>query len=492
MKKNISKALVAFSLIAAVPFVNSCRDALDIVQPGVLTDEVLFTSVGNMQAYLIGSIYGPLEPSYATYLTAVLTDEVKPGKGSGGQEFGLHRFILDSNDEYTSLIWSNNYRVINRVNRLLAGAENIQVEGNDLVRYNNILAQARTIRAFCYLQLLTYFSTDMKNDNALGVLLFEDVPASNSKLPRATNAEVFALIEKDLQFARVALSNTSDRYIVDKRVVNALAARMNLYRGKYSQAKAYAQTVINEAGLSLPTTETAYRNMWTDMAAGEVIFAMNRLPTGNGFSIGTYYNTNASNLNGTPMWFWGRNLYNLMVSNEANGDYRKNVYLDATSSPDPNYLTSTSPRSTDILVVDKYPGKTGSPTRNDVKVFRLSEMYFIIAEAEARANNLQGAAAAVNKIRTARGLANVSVSFTNLQEALRGILAERRVELALEGHRYIDLKRLASEAGVTMDRNQTDDEIPTINLSNDSHMYTLPIPLSETAANANAQQNPGY
>ncbi|RTZ49596.1 RagB/SusD family nutrient uptake outer membrane protein [Chryseobacterium arthrosphaerae] len=36
--------------------------------------------------------------------------------------------------------------------------------------------------------------------------------------------------------------------------------------------------------------------------------------------------------------------------------------------------------------------------------------------------------------------------------AYADILKERRVELALEGHRYLDLKRLAVAANVSMDR----------------------------------------
>ena len=49
--------------------------------------------------------------------------------------------------------------------------------------------------------------------------------------------------------------------------------------------------------------------------------------------------------------------------------------------------------------------------------------------------------------------------------------------------------RLAAKAGVTMDRNNTDDRpgITVENLPNGHYKYTLPIPLSEIAGNPNIQ-----
>lgn len=58
----------------------------------------------------------------------------------------------------------NNYKVINRVNRLLEGAKNITPSNaKEQAQYNAILAQARAIRAYCYVQLEAYFSSDMKD-----------------------------------------------------------------------------------------------------------------------------------------------------------------------------------------------------------------------------------------------------------------------------------------------------------------------------------------
>ncbi|RTZ45972.1 RagB/SusD family nutrient uptake outer membrane protein [Chryseobacterium arthrosphaerae] len=174
---------------------------------------------------------------------------------------------------------------------------------------------------------------------------------------------------------------------------------------------------------------------------------------------------------------------------------RKYAYVDPTSKPNPNYATATAGNTrNDGLVVDKYPGKTATATRNDVKVFRLSEMYFIAAEAEVAAGNLSAAHDLIQKVREARNYQNAAVTpaYTNTQVAYADILKERRVELALEGHRYLDLKRLAVAANVSMDRNATDDVIAVENLENGDYRYTLPIPIKEMSANPNIKQNDGY
>lgn len=521
MKKNIKSIFKIIGVSAILISMINCGDAVNIQQEGVINESAIFTSVSNLNDYLVGSVYANMDTNNEIYLSAVITDEVKPGSGSGGQEFQLHRFFIDNSEGLTSGIWLTHYRVINRVNRLLDGASRITPSSSEQAQYNNIIAQARAIRAFSYLQLETYFSTDMTNPNALGVILLKDIPLTDAQMPRSTNQEIYDFMNADLDYARNILtynSAASARFYVDKAFVNAVSARFNLYRGNTTLAKQYAQDVITNSGLSLTpatpyqpsgTTPPAvgttswntafygvassfnpYRNLWNDSARGEIIFSLNRLATGVGSSIGSRWNTNASNVTGVPMWFMGRNLFNLI---NIPGDIRRYAYIDPTSIIDPNYATSTAPINTDKLVIDKYPGKTSAATRNDLKIFRISEMKLILAECEVP-TSLTNAQSLVNEVRVARnylGLATTPVYATQT-EAYADILKERRVELAFEGHRYIDLKRLATKAGVTMDRNATDDIIAVTNLPNNSYKYTLPIPLSETSANPNAQQNPNY
>lgn len=511
-RKIITGLILGATIFGGSVLLNSCNDALDIEQPGQVLDENVFVNVANMKSYLNGSIYANIEPSYGNYLTAVLTDEVRPGSGSGGQEYGLHRYFLDNSNTQTGEIWLRNYLVINRVGRFLEGAKKVTPKPGEVAEYNKMLAEARVIRAYSYLELQKYFSTDMKNENALGVMLLPAIVEDplNVNLPRVSNKVIFDFINADLDFARGMLTYGSDAYYANKTFVAAVAARANLYKGNYPLAKQYAQEAIGNAGFPLtpsnpitiiPTGSTTplvvdsqawktafynisnsfnpYRQMWSDINKGESIFSLVRMVPGSGLAVGSFWNTNQSSISGSPLWSWGMKTFGLF---NVDDDVRKWAYVDPTSTPGEK-------------VIDKFPGKVGSATRNDIKVIRLSEMYFILAESEVEAGNLTAAATNIQAIRNARFYQNTPATptYANAQQAYVDILKERRIELALEGHRYIDLKRLAVKAGVTMDRDLIfDDQVATSNLPNGSYKYTLPIPLQEMSANPAMTQNPGY
>jgi hypothetical protein len=161
-------------------------------------------------------------------------------------------------------------------------------------------------------------------------------------------------------------------------------------------------------------------------------------------------------------------------------------------------------------VLHKHGGvATGSTTaatsatnafNNDHKVMRISEMYLIKAECRAAANDFAGVATAIDAIRDARfGSNQVAPSYADATAAWKGVLDERRLELAFEGHRFIDIKRLGVQAGISgLDRHPRDYDglnIPggnPVNLPLDSYKWALPIPQDEINANGTIQQNNGY
>ncbi|MCL1643616.1 RagB/SusD family nutrient uptake outer membrane protein [Elizabethkingia anophelis] len=236
--------------------------------------------------------------------------------------------------------------------------------------------------------------------------------------------------------------------------------------------------------------------MLQDGARGEVIFGFSRPLTGSSENIATLYTTNTSTYTGSVIWDMGRNLYNIIANSP--GDIRRYAYLDVSSKIDPNYLTSVDYKTSDGLVIKKYPGKyTGAlQLKNDIKVIRLSEMYLILAECAASSNDLAGVATNLKAIRDARNYQGPTTLpiYSNTTQAWQDILKERRVELAFEGHRYIDLRRLGKIAGVSIDRSIVDDMSKTlpITLSIDDYRFTLPIPRDELQGNPTIQQNTGY
>ncbi|WP_439553495.1 RagB/SusD family nutrient uptake outer membrane protein [Flavobacterium macrobrachii] len=520
--KSIKSLFFVFLVVFSV---SSCDDALDITQDGELGNDVTFKTTKDLEQFLFGAVYSSVGNTNEIMISASFTDECGIGPSNGGQELDLHRFNLNQTTGYVESMWLSHYTVINRANRLIVAAENIVPDpsviiedyitpGNDITEvqyYNTILAQAKALRAYSYFQLLTYFSADITDDEALGVMLFENVPAADTKLPRVKNGDVFALIESDLLFADNNLFNRTDvagYKFVTKNMINSLRARMYLYRENYPLAKQYAQDVITNSGLSLTiatpysaanfyndvSTTNPYRRIWSDINQGEVLFALSR-PTGGAWgNVAGNFFFNTTTATGGAFLDMGRKLFNELRA--VPGDIRGLAFVDPTSIVDPNYAASSDHITSDVLVIDKYPGKPTQPLRNDIKLFRLSEMYFILAECAVFEGQLNVAAGYIKNVMDARNRlgAQPLPNFADAQTAWAGILKERRKELCFEGHRYVDIKRLGVLAGVSIDRDPTDDIILTlpITISNTDYRFTLPIPQSEIAGNPTIQQNLGY
>lgn len=517
MKKIKYLFIASIALFLSV----SCEDALDIVQDGELDDNATFETVTDLRKYLTGSVYSSLGATSEIMLSAVFTDEVGIGPLNGGQELDLHRFFLNKSTGYVAGIWGTHYTVINRVNRLLEASEKISVLPGEEATFKSIIAQAKALRAYSYMQLLIYFSTDMSNDEALGVMLLDYVPLADEKLPRVANGKIVELIEKDLEYAINNISTpesmndfsfitTVNKYkFVSKNLINSIYARYYLYRKNYPLAKHYAQEVISTSGLtltpSLPfanndsfysnTTNNPYRRIWADLAQGEVIFALSRPSGGDWGNIASNFFFNSTDVEGGAFLDMGRNLYNKL--GEVPGDIRFNAFVDPTSRIDPTYMTNANYKFSDAIIIDKYPGKTGAVLRNDIKVFRLSEMYFILAECAVVDNQLTIAAGYIKNIRDARSRtgARPLPVYANQTAAWADIMDEKRKEFCYEGFRYLDIKRLGVLADRSVDRNETDDiirNLPTTISNTDYRFISLPIPQAEISGNPTIQQNPGY
>lgn len=484
-----------FLAIGSLLLVSSCSDALDIVQPGEIYRADAFKTVTDLRNYLNGDIYSRVNNTEEIGFTTVFTDEVGIGPSNGGQDKELHRFQLNANSDEPAGLWSTHYTVINRVNRLLDFADLVVVTTPaDIAAKNSVLAEARALRAYSYIQLVSFFSVDPSNPNALGVILSTTPDRYDLFIdrPRVSNQLIYNLIESDFQFAETNLASTATAYTrVTQKFISAARARMYLYRKDYVKAKQYA--TLATGALSTPNT---YNSMWGDAAQGECIFAAARPSGGTWSNIASTWYFNITSATGGAFLDMGRNLFNLY--SQFPNDVRTAIWIDASAQINPNYAADINYVSNDVLPINKYPGKAQQPLRNDLKIFRNSEMVLILAECEVASSNLTAAATLVRSIRTARTFAAPAPAlpvYATAQAAWADILLERRKELAFEGHRYLDIKRLAALAGNQgITRDNTDDDIPNqpLTLALSDYRFTLPIPQLEIAGNVGIQQNPGY
>jgi len=489
--KKIFSVLTILTLI-----LSSCNNAIDVEQPGTLLAENAFQSVEDFELGVLG-ILGRLDNTVEILANAVFTDELAIGQDSGGQNVANYSLNLNPTSGIPATLWISNYITLNQINKIIVALDEYTVETGEQARINNAKGQLLAIRAYLHFQVTTYFSTDYADDTALGAILLDFVPSFSTEYPRNTNGEVYASIEADLAAADGLLTNASSRTFISKDFVTALKARMYAYRGQYTLALSNANTLLAKYPLA---TRAEFTGMLEDANEAGIIFELERTQadvfnnqgTAGGGWAGSLFAFINSTLSGSPFMEMSRSLFNKLDENA--GDIRRSAYVDNTSLIDPTYATKGPNNPDDILVIKKYPGHDSQPLMNDIKIFRASEMLLIKAEAEANANNFAAAAASIKQLRDARFTsAQPAPTFANSQDAFAGILAERRLELAFEGHRWIDIKRLGSLAGVSIDRDPVDCTLyAACTLANGDYRYTMPIPLGEIDVAPELVQNTGY
>lgn len=512
------KKYLSYLLVASTIFIVSCdEDLTETFAPGQLTEEVAIVTSTDMQR-LLNSGYNLLTNRTAPVFTSVFTDEATKGFNNGGQGVSAEIvFNIFPSSGSPTAIWQSNYFALARINRVIDRSNSIVAASPaDQEFINRLRAEALILRAYAHLNILAYFSPDTKDNAALAGILADRVIGADEAPLRTTNQAFYTLIHSDLDTALSILStNTAPAPAVfqaNRNFAKGLKARAYAYKGDYPNAEIWADDVIATSGVSLATPAQYRQVFWTDNepANVEVLFRLKRT---------VQQNTQDSNLHngwcsirpsvgGSPFYEVGRSLFNILDATPS--DVRRGVIVAPSSIISADYQNEADYLGSDRLVLHKHGGvATGSATaatsstnafNNDHKIMRISEMYLIKAECRAAANDFAGAATAIDAIRDARfGSDQAAPVYGNVTAAWKGVLDERRLELAFEGHRFIDIKRLGVLAGITgLDRDPMDYNglnIPggdPVNLPLNSYKWALPIPQSEINANGAIQQNAGY
>lgn len=469
MKKINNLILVCGLIFASF----SCEDATDIFPVGNLTSDVTFETLEDLQLGLNGA-YSRYSPENDILINSVFTDNCKPGYDNGGQEINFYNWALTAGDGNTTGLWNSNYSLINQCNRVLEAAEVISVDSSQQSELDDLKGQLYTLRAVGHLALASYFTTDYLDSDELSIIISDRVPDVNETLPRNTNAEVYAFIESDLNMASAMLSgNQTDNKYITQDFVTGLKARLALLQNDAS-AITHAQSLIDTYTL---VNQLGYLSMFTDTNNDEVIFKAART---SGLVGGLWYFTNSAG----PF---------IEASNSLHDAHDpSDIRLFANINFNTNNGGPSDPAN-NIHLINKYPGNA-SPFLSDVKVMRVSEMYLIKAEAQVTANDLGGAAATLKQIRDVRLGSNTALdSYSSQTDAYDAVLKERRLELAFEGHRYLDIKRFKDRLNTGINRDPRDCAAGgNCTMLPSDHRLTLPIPQVELNANPTIVQNPGY
>ncbi|HEV2478390.1 MAG TPA: RagB/SusD family nutrient uptake outer membrane protein [Puia sp.] len=392
-----------------------------------------------------------------------------PYNGSFGVSFGLASDELNEYNQtypdwqqdqvtYASYgpnysYWADQYNYIYQCNAAIEGMK-ASTGMSDSIR-TQLLGECYFVRAFCYFSLTNMYG-------AVPLATSSNYQA-NATLGRADSAAVYQQIIADLQQAESLLTpNYPSANMVRPNgyAAQALLARVYLYQDSWAKAESEVDSVL--AG---PYQLAANLNKVFTINSPEVIWEL--YPSGQG-SQNAYdfsYYTPASTQSG-PKYY----LTSTLVNSFEPGDQRATTWMTAYPFNGTTYYYPS-----------KYVTPSASPAAQYNVVLRLAEQYLIRAEARAGQNNLSGAAADLNAIRTRAGLA--ATTATGQSALLAAIAHERQVELFTEwGHRWFDLKRTGTIDAVLGAEKPT--WTPDASL--------LPIPRLEIQADVNLSQNPGY
>ncbi|WP_166335158.1 RagB/SusD family nutrient uptake outer membrane protein [Sphingobacterium chungjuense] len=477
-------------------FLISCSNLLDIRDTDYIGGENALRTVQDTESLLIAAYAAlqdravplPVPETVTDYemnirYNGILSDELKTAEFSSLNTMHEWTFAFDDVGLRGNFMPNvTYYRVIDRVNRVLFALPNVIAEAQtDEARRQLIRGEALFLRAFSHFELFRCFCRNY-DPNGLGMPYLDQPQFNPQELHARINmGEYFAGIISDLEEAKDLVANNLNNKARTNRVtVSALQARIALYMRNWDQAVVYSTEYINALPLA---NRERFIDIWTDQNTDEVSWQLTRTTANRvGNFLRSISSTSAGQaVLGTLTWVPSDKLWNAY-------DPLNDIRFEAYFIDEP--LLSRENRYSRIL--RKYNG-SGYATTNEnvahIKVFRTAEMYLIRAESSAELGDLANASADLNSLRIARIINFSPVSLSSREHAIDEILLERFKELALEGHRFWDLKRRSMPVTrLDSDAPQTTSRI----LPADNFRFVLPIPRWEMEANILMEQNEGY
>lgn len=468
----ISKIGVSIQMIfiaVLMMLMSSCDSLLDIKPTDQIDGEDLFSSVDRLEKGVLG-VYADWYPEHTIRIASLMTDECRLGlQNSGVDALGqnVFRWTYTSSDDEILAPWQNSYQVIGRVNYILKGMNKVPIrDDEEKERIAGIEGELLGIRAFMHFELYRMYSYSGVYDAQSLAIPYIVEPNIDKQPSRPTVENFFDLLWKDLQKAEnLQQHNSVSRLGLNG--LNALHARISLYTGRYDDAELYASKVIEKMKLS---SAQDFALMWKDKSEAEVIFKLQRNNMSTIRPGDIFYNINSDKILFTP-------------SSKLTSAYDKEHDIRYLSWFKIDEEEADEDSRGDLVI--KYEGDKDAQNRNDVKIFRVGEMYLIRAEARLNQGDNGGAASDLHTLRMARISGYKAEIFRNKKELSESISEERFKELPYEGHRFFDLRR--RHEAIHREVSDVDPKLSTL-LVTDLH-YNIPIPQSEVMANPNIRPN---
>lgn len=490
---------VCLFVLAGILFTSCKKDFLDRKPLGQYNEDDL--NSGSLEG-LVFATYAGLRHDGLSGLAYISVHNMRaddadkgssPGDGVDAEDV-FDNFNYSKDHWIINEYWAGQYNLSASANTVIATADSIG--GTDPATQVNI-GEAKFFRALAYFNLVRTFGE-------VPLIDFRITEASQAVKAKSSIAEIYALIDSDLEFAASVLPQGKDwdgKYPgrLSKGAANALQAKTFLARQQWGQALSAAQQVIQSGQYDI---STAYQDIFreTNENGKESVFEV-QAKFDQSTKLGINY-ASRQGVRGAGEWNlgWGWNVPNQILADAfEEGDPRKDatlLYTGRVNTPYSEFVPAGLDRpywSKKVYTNPSIRRSSGSLQGEwfNMRVIRYSDVLLMAAEAANEvggAANIELALGYLEQVR-ARARGNNStilpeVTTTN-QEAFRTALRhERQVELGMENERFFDLVRWGIAESVFHAAGKTNYQA--------RHRF-LPIPQPEIDKSGGVlTQNPDY
>lgn len=482
MKKYIKYVSLLFVTSVFV----GCNDELKGLEPFIQGNPATFFNTEQTFQYGVDGAYAKFFSYYASQsgyqgVPDILADNViiaRSGRLSN-EDFYDYRYQPNTGAS-VDLWWSQAYEAVNSANLVIGQIDNLAASPAK----DNILGQALAARAIAHFDLVrVYAKIPTQSDDAAqspGIIYIKvedgDTADPLAEPSRETVASNYTEIIGDLTRASQLIGADNGEGRLNKNGVFGMLSRVYLYNGQYQEAINAADQVDTPLA-----TKDQLAGVYTDDNNAGVIIE---------WSVNTSTETSYDNVGV---------IYSQTVSGDLKSeyviDYAFYTSIDTNDVRRPIMVKPATYSGNDYNAINKFIGE-GVQINGllDIKVLRKAEVLLNKAEAQFELGMETQALQTLNTLRAERfnNFTAGNESGAQLEEAIQ---FNRRVELSFEGHRFFDIKRRGeavtrSDFGDFADGTGTPAEIKTLPAGDNKFQY--PLPIGETNANANIEQNPGY
>ena len=463
--------LFIFPLAATIVFtMTGCtKDFLDVPPQGQLTEEQALIDPAAADKLVTG-VYNTLYSQGTVgvrwvVVNQIASDDADKGSTPGDNGFGSKDLdelnFTPSNENFNSL-WTSHYLAISKANKAL---EILGESSFDSTTRNRLIGEVRFLRGLYYFNLVRLFGGVPKITRVVA-----PAEANNDEFQkRASREEIYNVITEDLQFAvdHLPLKGDANTRVgrANKGAAQAYLAKVYLYLENWQKAYDLSQEVISSGLYDLATD---YAGIFRESGANNIesIFEVETGPSKSATGSCDAVSPNYSNFQGPrAKGAWVNNVdgkpYNgdlgfglntpsadLAASYEPDDTRREGtiIFVDPTEPTELwdgfiipaqplveneryNYKAYHSPFK-ETPACNGYLDKDNRP--KNIRLMRFAEVLLINAEAAFHTG--ADAATPMNRVRARAGLEPAAATLENIWK-------ERRLELAMEGDRFLDLVR---------------------------------------------------